>query len=374
MATVMAASLAIITTICLLVSALGDVPFNRAWDLAALPSAVILLAIALLASIVSSMQRPSAGRQRRYLRRRLELEPVQLHQMRSRTREALRLLAEDHSTLRRAGVYDLLAITDDWCHLARIVDRPGRALFEHERCLDLICGYLRANRRLSRWVPGTYIEAGDEREERELREELCLGLIAHLTSWESLGPFSVNLSGADLSGMRLRDSGLVGVVARASVLTETDLTGADLRGADLSESAATRARFSDADLGGADLTGIQANQAVINGANVTDARLCDAHLRGAQLLGTVFDRTDLSGADLRGAKLMRADLRTSVLDGANFDSADLTDARPPAVRGPDVPRGSVAPIASNKDNDRDFSGRLASSPDANNYETMRTPI
>jgi uncharacterized protein YjbI with pentapeptide repeats len=372
---VMAGSLAVILAVCSLVARLGDVPFGRAWELAALPTAVSLLAIAILASIRSFRQGPSTRRENRYLRRRLDLEPEQLQQIQSRTRRAWDLLSEDRPALRLTGAYELLAIADDWCHLTQAVDQPHRASIEHQRCLDLICSYLRANRRLTRWVPGTYIEAGDEYDERRIREQLCSGLVSHLNSWHHLGPFRVDLSGADLSGMHLRHSSLAGVIARASLLTEADLTGSDLQSADLSASVATHARFSESDLRGANLVGIQANQAVFSGADLTGARLSDAHLRGAQLLGTVFERTDLSDADLRGAKLMRANLRSSLWRGADLDGADLTDAvLSPVVHSEDAPREPSTPVDFDNEVDSDRPGRLLPSPDADHCRTMSAPM
>jgi len=370
----MTASLAVIFAVCSLVSALGGVSFGRAWEFAALPTAVGLLAIAMLASIRSFWLGPSARRQGRFLRRRLDLEPEQLQQIRNRTREALDLLSDVRPALRLTGIYGLLAIADDWCHLAQAVDQPHRALIEHQRCLDLICSYLRANRRLTRWVPGTYLEAGDEYDERRLREHLCSGLMSHLRSWHHLGPFGVDLSGADLSGMRLRHSFLAGAIARASVFTETDLTGSDLRGTDLSASVAIRARFAGSDLKGANLIGLQANQAVFSGADFTGAQLTAAHLKDAQLLGTVFDRTDLSDADLRGAKLMRADLRTSHLLGADLDGADLTNARQlnPGERG--VSRKPPTPMPFDGGVDSDRPGRRSSLPSPDHCQIVGTPM
>ena len=80
------------------------------------------------------------------------------------------------------------------------------------------------------------------------------------------------------------------------------------------------------DLTGADLTGARLRGADLTGADLTGARLRGADLTGARLRGA-----DLTGADLTGADLTRADLTRAKLPGVNLErtylrGANLTDA------------------------------------------------
>lgn len=305
---------------------------DTVWMRAAQPAATVLLAVALVVAAVSVTRAVTA--QRRMLARghQLDLEPMQVRELRTRMLDGARLLAAPDATLRLTAVYEVLAVADDWCRIARRSTRPHRALVEHRRCLDLICGYLRANRRLERFVPGTYLQPGEEHDERVVREQLCAGTAAHLHTWRHLGPFHLDLSGADLAGMRLRNSPLAGLTGRELVLTDADLTGSDLSGADLTDATATNVRLAETNLQGATLIRITAPHASFNGADATGAVFTDATLRAAQLLDVTVDRADFTGADLRVAKLMRIDLRTAAWASADLTGADLTDATPATVR------------------------------------------
>src|SRR5574343_460224 len=102
------------------------------------------------------------------------------------------------------------------------------------------------------------------------------------------GGSCVDLSGAVLSGVDLRDA----------VLRSADLSGAVLRGAVLR---------------GVDLSGAVLSGAVLSGADLRDAVLSGADHRGTDLSGV-----DLSGAVLSGAVLSGAVLSGAVLSGAKY--------------------------------------------------------
>ncbi|USI88404.1 pentapeptide repeat-containing protein [Rhodococcus pyridinivorans] len=329
---VITASCGMLAAVAAVAAALWQIDLASGWAATAQPVATAILTVALVSSTVVFSRTIAAQRTVLTTHRQLDLEPATVHELRGRRLEAARMLAAENPTLRLVAVHELLAVADEWCRMARRSARPQRMLLEHQRCIDLICGYLRANHRLERFVPGTSVGAGVEHDERIVREQLCAGLTAHLTTWKHLGPFQVDLSGADLAGMTLRDSSLAGLVARASVLIEADLSGSDLAGADLKEALATNTRFTDTHLAGATLAKVAAPNASFTGADLSDADLTDAVLRGAKLLSATLDRTDLTGADLKGAKLMRADLRTATWGSADFIGADLTEALPSSVR------------------------------------------
>lgn len=295
----------------------------------ALTVVAILAAVALI--VATGALRRTARTRTPEAVRPLDLDDAHIRGMRTRAMDAARLLAAEDATLRLTGVYEMLAVADEWCRTATRGTHVRQALIEHQRCLDMICGYLRANRRLERFVPGTRIDAGEERDEREVREQFCAGLARHLQNWRRLGPFLLDLSGADLAGMRLCNSTFAGLTARGATLIETDLTGADLSGADLTDVSAASVRLVGANLTGAVFLRASAPGASCNGADATDSVFTDAHLRGAHFLDTTLTGTDFTRADLRAAKLQRADLSTTVLDSAELTGADLTDTTPEAV-------------------------------------------
>ena len=115
------------------------------------------------------------------------------------------------------------------------------------------------------------------------------------------GLLCLNLSGADLRGVRLRGEALPPLCMAASNLVMANLTDADLGDAYLA----------DADLSGAFLEGANLSDAYLACANLTGAYLREASLAGAYLGGaTLVDAnvmdTDLSGANLEGANLIGA--------------------------------------------------------------------
>jgi uncharacterized protein YjbI with pentapeptide repeats len=85
-----------------------------------------------------------------------------------------------------------------------------------------------------------------------------------------------------------------------------DCPWCDLSGADL-----TNIKLSGADLGGADLTE----------ADLTGAVLTKVDLTGADLTGAMLTGADLSGTDLTGADLDQVDLSGTVLEGAKLEKA-----------------------------------------------------
>lgn len=158
---------------------------------------------------------------------------------------------------------------------------------------------------------------------------------------------SPELDRLDLHGARLR-----GMYLRQRSMRSVRLSNADLRNADLAGSDLTDARLTEVDLGGANLTGaalagaslfrIRAIGACLDGVDVTgasldrgdfrDARLhkatfVQASLRAADLRRADLRETEFWGADLRGADLRGADLRHADLTGANLRGADLRGAK-----------------------------------------------
>lgn len=85
------------------------------------------------------------------------------------------------------------------------------------------------------------------------------------------------------------------------------------------------------DLSGADLFGVKLNEIDLRGANLKRAQLSHARLRRAILVDADISEADfkdavLSGIDFRGASLRDTDLRGARLNGANLSEADLSRA------------------------------------------------
>jgi predicted transcriptional regulator len=105
------------------------------------------------------------------------------------------------------------------------------------------------------------------------------------------------LTGRDLSGAKFDDADLTGAKydlftlwpggfdpkARGAVRVPADLHGLNRSGADLSGLDLREGNLLGANLSGADLTGADLRGAVLNGANLEGANLTDAHLEGADL-------------------------------------------------------------------------------------------
>lgn len=161
----------------------------------------------------------------------------------------------------------------------------------------------------------------------------------------------LDLQGADLRGISLRDAHLVsckfneanlenavlsGTVLRLCTLDHANCTGSSFEGARFEDSSAEGAEFSRASFRRAHLTETVISRANLRGADCAQAKgdgitFRGADLRGANLAGAHFDEADFRGADLRGADLTQgrfhsADFRGALLDGAKMQGADCAGA------------------------------------------------
>jgi uncharacterized protein YjbI with pentapeptide repeats len=131
---------------------------------------------------------------------------------------------------------------------------------------------------------------------------------------------AIDLTNADLSGMRLDRADLSLANLSRAHFEETDLNDADLTLANLSGAQFRAAELMAADLSSANLSGarlhaylIKANfhqanltgadltDTVAGGANFSEANLSKADLSGADLQECIFVKTNLCGANLTGA-------------------------------------------------------------------------
>jgi uncharacterized protein YjbI with pentapeptide repeats len=96
----------------------------------------------------------------------------------------------------------------------------------------------------------------------------------------------------------------------------------DLSGGCLAHAALFEAWFGHVDLSGADLRGVRTLRTNFSNANLSGADLTDADLYSAS-----FWKADLRGANLKGANLEYANLKDANLRGADLTGAKLTRIR-----------------------------------------------
>jgi len=89
--------------------------------------------------------------------------------------------------------------------------------------------------------------------------------------------------------------------------------GADLRGFIMED-----LYWENEDLSGANLSGARLRKARLSGANLSGANLADSYLSGADLSYANLNRANLSGANLSDANLRGAQLNKANLKGANL--------------------------------------------------------
>ena len=208
-------------------------------------------------------------------------------------------------------------------------------------------------------------------EAAKLRDEMARAVAAGIKFFAG-----IDFTGADFSGLDLREVNFEGAWLESADLRNANLSGANLAGAVLAHAnlegvIAFGARFSKANLGkavlargvfdGSDFSdavlmrcafaGTQMRHANFAKANLLETTWGDADWTGATLSGQVFYKldlkgmrwpeadlsvcnfieSDLSGVDMHGAKLENATFATSKLDGARMMAAQCTGAV--AVKG-----------------------------------------
>jgi DMSO/TMAO reductase YedYZ molybdopterin-dependent catalytic subunit len=166
---------------------------------------------------------------------------------------------------------------------------PGRYFYKSLKWLKRI--EVLQQDRLGYWEAesGYHNEADPWREQRYAAANLAKAEVARLLA-------ARDFSGHDLRSVELSSADLAGLRAVKSLLRDS--------------------RFKNANLAGADFTG----------ANLSNAQLCGASLRDAVFLGADVEGADFTSADLRGATFLGASLFGASLhtDGAAPAKLDAT--------------------------------------------------
>jgi uncharacterized protein YjbI with pentapeptide repeats len=153
-----------------------------------------------------------------------------------------------------------------------------------------------------------------------------------IRAWRKRNPRRLlDLSGADLSHVKLASSNLSGANLFQTNLSladlrKADLSGADLTYADLSNAKLQEATLSKAKLMGANLVAANLSKAVAIEADLNQADLGDAIARGADLSRADLSMAELPCIDLTKATLNDADLSDSMLQEATLAGAWLMRA------------------------------------------------
>ncbi len=136
-----------------------------------------------------------------------------------------------------------------------------------------------------------------------------------------------HLSGANLSGAKLRHSDMWGTNLSSAHLAASDLRHANLAGSNLENTNLEQADLTEADLRGALMKDSDLEHAILEHTDMRGVNLIGADLQYASLRKADLERSTLIGANLRGANLAEANLQRCVLEGANMEGADLTGSK-----------------------------------------------
>lgn len=139
---------------------------------------------------------------------------------------------------------------------------------------------------------------------------------------------NMDLLGANLGGICLRDAYLDGTYLDGAKLTRADLRGSNLRRSTLRDTDLRNSNLHLADLVGtdlrrADLRGSNLRSVDLSIALLNRARLDKARLRRALLIKADLTAANLLGADLRDTDVGRVRFDDTILQGANFGGARL---------------------------------------------------
>ncbi|HEX8106004.1 MAG TPA: pentapeptide repeat-containing protein [Solirubrobacteraceae bacterium] len=134
----------------------------------------------------------------------------------------------------------------------------------------------------------------------------------------------VDLTGARLPGLELRDCRLTGCSLANVLALRADLVRVELRGCRLT---------------GLDLAEVAGGDVLLEGCRADLSSLRFAKLTRATFRDCLLARADLGGADLRGAAFEGCDLSGAELSGARLERATLVNCRLDGVRGIEALRG-----------------------------------
>lgn len=290
------------------------------WDLAAQPLATTAAGAGAITAGYLALHNGAKTRALDARHHSDTMERTRDSDLRDRYTTAAKQLGDENSAIREAGAYAIAALAEDWLRYGDVLEQPALAHSQARACINLLCSYLRANRRaLPGWEEDSETVNGFEREEASVRDSI-IGVIRENSGrwmsiqmeWIRLGRIPSNTRiKLDLSGARLRKADLTGSMLGLSNLEKTDLEEANLTAANLTRSNLTGAKLSSARL----------NLAVLKVMNLTQTDFREADLTQAVLVDANLDRTDFRGAQLDSTNLSESwSTHTTVLDDSTMYS------------------------------------------------------
>lgn len=297
----------------------GTTPF---WETAAQPLAT---ACAALAALFAGSMAYLNGRQTRIQdadHHRESADRDYESGLRGRYATSAAHLGDNNPAVREAGIYAIAALIDDWGGFGRATNQASKADTEQQVCFNLLCSYLRANRRIA--------SVGEDNspppEELAVRSTVLAVFRERLNKWRGEGVRSVDLSGAhlaqaDFSGLNLAHANFAGA----------DLTGARFRSANLSQANLLEANIERSDFGLADMYRANMVRVKAREAGFERARMRNVSGYKANFSEGYFEGTSLAGARLQLVRMDEAhvsnvDFTGCVMTGANIANVDLSDS------------------------------------------------
>lgn len=275
------------------------------WDLAAQPLATSVAGAGAIAAGLLALHNGAKTRALDGAHHQQTMDRDREMSLRDRYTTAAEQLNNENSAVREAGAYALAALVEDWLRYGDVPEQTSLAHSQARACINLLCSYLRANRRATP-SPADDPDSlnGFEREEAFVRDSIISVIRENSTRWMTIQTEWIR-DGRIHYNTRIR----------------LNLSSARLRNADLSGATLTLAKLEDTDLEEANLTAVFLNRADLTGAKLVKARLKRCTLEHANLLWANFGDADLTEARLVDANLDRASFRGAQLDAANLSEA-----------------------------------------------------
>lgn len=263
------------------------------WDLAAQPIATLSAGAGAITAGYLAFHNGEKSRALEAGHHRETIDRERESDLQDRYTAAAKQLGDDNSAIREAGTYAIAALADDWLRYGTLTKEAESAHSQARACVNLLCSYLRGNRRVDE-------RQQFEREEAAVRNSIVSVFRERTNAWHTIEEVWIAENGLSESSRIV-----------------LDLSGAMLANANFSHANLQRARLDDAVLSGANF----------HSANLRSAYLPEADLVGAKLVGTDFTGAHLFGTDFTKATAPTARFNDANADDAIFTAANLRSAR-----------------------------------------------
>lgn len=310
------------------------------WGVAAQPLATAAAGAGAITAGYLAFYNGEKSRRQEAQKHRETMDRDHASELRARYTTAARQLGDDNAAIREAGIYAIAAIIDDWIrstadHSADFTQVHG----EVRACVNLLCSYLRANRRTTEPSDQTVPTANFTVEESSVRSSIVSVLRDRSGAWHAFeDPYILNGSmpersriSIDLSGANLVAANFDRAVLSGAQLIGTNLADATFAWADLSDTAMGNSILTRAWLVGSDLTGARTIATDFQFANLSKANLSYLNAVAAKFSGASFAGAKLEDASLVGCHFdVNTNWSPSTLwpDGFSPDAGQLLQDRP----------------------------------------------